>query len=88
MIGYPVFRHRLWCGWHILSTRVLGRSSATSIVAAGFGGALLLMPAGTTWPSSGLADVLASPAILDWAKGSLGLMFTLWRRLGKTRSLI
>jgi len=54
------------------------------MIAASVGGALMLVPAGTVWPNLNLADALTSVDILDWVKGSLGLIFLLRRRLGNT----
>ena len=67
-----------------MSSLLRGPSAAAGVIAASVGGALTLMPAGTVWPNLSLADVLASPDILDWAKGSLGLILMLRRGLGKT----
>lgn len=74
--------HRLWSGWQALSALLRGPSPTARVIAASAGGSLLLMPVGTAWPSMSFADALVSAAILDWVKGSLGLMFFLRRRLG------
>ena len=74
--------HRLCSGWQPLYTLLRGRSAAARVIATNVGGALMLLPAGSAWPTLSFADVLTSGATLDWVKGSLGLMFYLWRRLG------
>ena len=74
--------HRLWSGWQAHSTLLGGPSAAARMIAASVGGTLLLMPAGTAWANLSFADALVSAAILDWVKGSLGLILFLWRRLG------
>jgi len=79
---YRFFSHRLWSGWQALSTLLRGPSAAASMIAARVDAALMLMPAGMTWTNMSFADALVSAAILDWVKGSLGLMFFLRRRLG------
>ena len=84
MIGYPIFGHQPWSGWHALSALLRGPSAAVRMIAASVGAALMLMPAAIAWPSINFADALVSAAILDWVKGSLGLIFLLRRRLGKS----
>lgn len=74
--------HRLCSRWQPLYTLLRGRSAAASVIAANVGRALMLMPAGTAWLNLIFADALTSAAALDWVKGSLGLMFFLWRRPG------
>lgn len=84
MIGYRSFRHRLWSGWHALSTRLRAPTVSMHVIAGSISGVLLLMPAGAAWPHSILADSLTSAAALDWVKGSLSLIFLLRRRLTNT----
>jgi hypothetical protein len=73
--------HRLRNGWQAMSSLLRGPYTAASMIAAIAGGVLMLVPAGTAWPNLSFADALVSAAILDWVKGSLGLMFLLRRRL-------
>lgn len=73
--------HRLRSGWQAMSSLLRGPYTAASMIAASAGGVLMLVPAGTAWPNMSFADALVSAAILDWVKGSLGLMFLLRRRL-------
>jgi len=82
---YHTIGRPLWSGWRPLSTLLRGPSAAASIIAGSVGAVLILIPAGAAWPHSSIADVLASAAILDWVKGSLGLIFFLRRRLGTTQ---
>jgi hypothetical protein len=54
------------------------------MIAGSVGVVLMVIPAGAAWSISSVADALASAAILDWVKGSLGLMLMLRRLLAKT----
>ena len=76
-----IFGRPPWRGWRTLSTLLRGPSAAVSMVAGGVGAVLILVPAGAAWPHSIIVDALASTAVLDWVKGSLGLIFLLRRRL-------
>ena len=84
MIGYLVLGHHLRSGWCALLALLRAPSAAASMTAASAGAVLLLLPAGTAWPNANIADALASAAILDWVKGSLGLIFLLRRRRSNT----
>lgn len=77
--------HRLWSGWQPLRSLFRGRTAAASMIAASIGGALMLMPTGPAWPNLSFADAFASATALDWVRGSLGLMFSLRRRLSSAR---
>ena len=84
MTGYPIFRNRLWYMLHRLWTRILGRLITTIVFVAGFGGALYSIPAGSTLPIPGLADVITIPAMLDLSECCSGLLLMLCRRLCRT----
>lgn len=85
MTEHPIVDRRLWGGWRALVAPLRTPRTAASVFAGNVGALLMLIPAGVALPSTNIADVLASADILDWVKGSLGLIFFLRRRLGSSQ---
>lgn len=82
MTEHQIFGRRLRSGWGAFVALIRAPRTATSMIAGSFGAAIMLMSDGAAWPSSNITNTFASPAILEWVKGLLGLIFLLRRRLG------
>ena len=81
MIEYPVTSRHLASGWQALLASLRARFAAANMITGSVGAVLALMPAGAAWPAADIADAFASGDILEWVKGSLGLIVLLRRRL-------
>ncbi len=82
MTEHPVVGRYLWRGWRTVVELLRAPWTATDMMAASVGAVLILVPVGGAWPDYAITETLASAAILDWAKGSLGLIFLLRRQFG------
>lgn len=83
MTRHTIFGPHLRSAWRARLALLRAPSAAASVIAGSVGAVLMLIPAGAAWPHANITDALASAAILDWVKGSLGLIFLLRRRFGK-----
>lgn len=82
MTEHPIVGRRLWRVWGALMHLLGAPWTATIMIAGSVGAVFMLIPVAAAWPNSTITDTLASPAILEWVKGSLGLIILLRRRLG------
>ena len=85
MTEHPVVGRSLWGAWRALADLMRAPWTATDMIAGSVGAMLMLLPVGAAWPNSYITDTFVSPAILDWVKGSLGLIILLRRLLGGTQ---
>ena len=81
MIGHPVTGPHLLSRWRALFASSRARLAVTGTIAGSVGVVLALMPAGAAWLYAAIAAAFASADIIDWVKGSLGLVVLLRRGL-------
>jgi len=82
MTEHPIVGRPLWRGWGALIHLLREPCTAMSIITGSVGAVLVLVPVNEAWLNSTFAETLASAAILDWAKGLLGLLLMLRRLRG------
>ena len=85
MTEHPIVNRRLWSGWRALVAPLRTPRTAACVYPSSVGALLMLIPTGVALPNTNIADALASADILDWVKGSVGLIFFLRRRLGSSQ---
>ena len=85
MTEHPIVGRPLWRAWGVLMHLLQEPGTAMSMIARSVGAVLVLIPVGAAWPNSNITETFASAAILDWAKGSLGLLLMLRRLHGSSQ---
>ncbi len=85
MTEHPVVGRRLWRVWRAFMELLRAPWTAPDMMAGSVGAVLMLIPVDAAWSQMNLTHTFASAAILDWVKGSLGLLFLLRRRFGSSQ---